>query len=93
MAQNLMLWSAEKTVGFVDMLTEEFGDKFGYVRWALTPSVLEHVGSRSSKLDGGEEARQGRSIAEKMWNFAFELNNADELRQEHDRATRQSSIM
>jgi hypothetical protein len=52
MAQNLTKWYSEKIVDFVDVLTE-FGDRFGHVRWALTPSVLQHVGSRSSKLDSG----------------------------------------
>jgi hypothetical protein len=85
MAQNMIRWYAEKKVGFVDVLTEEFGDAFGYVRWALTPSVLQHVGSRSSKTDGEQQA--GRSVAEKIWSFAFELNDAGILRREHDKAS------
>ena len=84
MAQRLKGWYAKRGIGFADALTEEFGDRFGHVRWAITPSVLQHVGSRSSKVEGGEE--RGMSIAAKMWSFAFEINDADNLRWEHDRA-------
>jgi hypothetical protein len=81
MAHNLMNWYAEKKFGFVNVLTEEFGDCFGHVRRALTPSVVQRVGSRSSKAEG--EKGEGKSIAEKVWSFAFELNNSNQLRREH----------
>lgn len=67
------------------MLTEEYANEKGELRWALTPSVLQHVGQKSTKGDDfGEAAKYGRSVAEKLWNFAFELNDAGILRREHE---------
>jgi N-Acetylglucosaminyltransferase-IV (GnT-IV) conserved region len=88
MAQNLIQWYEEKKVGFVDMLTEEYGDLTGYTRWALTPSVIQHIGRKSSKEDDyGPNSKHGRSVAETIWNFGFELNDAVALREEHDQVT------
>jgi hypothetical protein len=85
-AQNLINWYEQKKVGFVDMLTEEYGDVFGSVRWALTPSVIQHIGRKSSKEDDyGPNSKHGRSVAETIWNFGFELNDATTLRKEHDK--------
>jgi hypothetical protein len=84
-AQKLVEWYENKKVGFVDMLTEEYADKTGDTRWALTPSVLQHIGRKSSKGDDrGKDAKHGRTVAEKLWNFAFELNDAESLRKEHE---------
>jgi hypothetical protein len=84
--QDMIKWYEEKNVGFVDMLTEEYGDRYGDVRWALTPSVLQHVGKRSSKGDDyGGNSKYNRSVAEKIWNFAFEMNDASVLRKAHDK--------
>ena len=64
------------------MLTEEFANQHDEIRWAITPSVLQHVGSKSSK-EGFEHEPPKQSVAD-LWNFAFELNDADALRREHD---------
>jgi hypothetical protein len=46
-----MKWYEEQRIGFVDTLAEKLGDEkpneMG-VRWALTPSVVQHVGRKSS---------------------------------------------
>lgn len=84
MAQNMVEYYSHRRVGFVDMLTEQYGDESGYPRLALTPSVLQHVGGRTSKDDGSPENTKGqRSEAETIWNFGFENFDAEELRQEH----------
>ena len=48
---SLAKWYEEHRIGFVDTLAEELGDErpdeIG-VRWALTPSVVQHVGGKSS---------------------------------------------
>ena len=80
---NLVNWFEEKKLGFVDMLTEEYGNLFGDPRWAVTPSVIQHVGGKTSKEDAGVAGR-GRSEAETIWNFGFELNNAQQLRKDHE---------
>lgn len=98
MATELISHYNSKGIGFVDMLTEEYADHRGYDRYAIVPSVLQHVGSTSSKTDIDEETksnkdgRRERSIAEKMWSFEFETFDAANLRREHDQSLRQSRI-
>ena len=60
--------------GFVDQLIETWANNEGYVRWAVMPSLLQHIGVHSSKGDDmGDQAKWARSVAEKIWNFGFEL--------------------
>jgi hypothetical protein len=83
-AMTLVHWFEEKRYGFVDVLTEEYADKEGELRWAITPSVIQHVGRKSSKVDDyGKDSKFGMSVAEKIWNFGFERYKAGELREEH----------
>ncbi len=83
-AVDLINWYESKKVGFVDVLTEEMADKYQEIRWALTPSVVQHIGRKSSKGDDfGKASKYHMSVAEKLWNFAFELNDAESLREEH----------
>ena len=60
--------------GFVDQNLEQWaaeGD--GLARWAMVPSLLQHIGAHSSKGDDfGEKAEGGRSVAQKIWSFGFE---------------------
>ena len=56
--------------GFVDVITEILAGEKGYARWALTPSVFQHVGSTSSKKTG--PSKWGRNNAQNIWNFHFE---------------------
>ena len=80
-----------KHIGYVDMITEEYADANDEVRWAVTPSVVQHVGRHSSK--GGDQdtsvvkkhkSKSELTEVEKLWNFEFERNNAAALRAEHD---------
>lgn len=82
---DLIKWYKEKKIGYVDMLTEEYADRFGYSRWAVSPSVLQHIGGKTSKegTDGVGNGGLGRSQAETIWNFEFERYRADELREGH----------
>jgi hypothetical protein len=83
-ANDLIHWYESKRVGFVDMLTEEYADLKHENRLALTPSVLQHVGRRSSKGDDfGENSKYHMSVAEKLWNFRFEKNDPKALHEEH----------
>ncbi|PYH51495.1 uncharacterized protein BO96DRAFT_438933 [Aspergillus niger CBS 101883] len=80
---DLVSWYERNKVGYVDMLTERYADQNGEVRWALTPSVLQHVGSRSSKTNSLGKHRERLTISERIWNFRFEENDPGELRLEH----------
>jgi hypothetical protein len=84
-------WYDEQHIGFVDSLAERLAneqpEKAG-MRWALSPAVIQHVGSKSSKGDNWGSDKPGEmSEAEKLWNFAYELNDPFVLRAEHDRAS------
>jgi hypothetical protein len=84
-AKDLIAWYEQAHVGFVDMLTEEYADKHGELRLAMTPSVIQHVGRKSSKgNEFGENSKHQLSVAEKLWNFDFELFDEDALRKEHE---------
>jgi hypothetical protein len=52
--------------GFIDSLTEDFSNERGLARWAVVPSVFQHVGSVSSK---GE---RDSAVAVGIWNEEFE---------------------
>ncbi|GKZ59867.1 hypothetical protein AnigIFM49718_006186 [Aspergillus niger] len=80
---DLVSWYEMNKVGYVDMLTERYADQNGEVRWALTPSVLQHVGSRSSKTNSLGKHRERLTMSERIWNFRFEENDPGELRLEH----------
>lgn len=84
--QGLIDWYETKKIGFVDMLMEEYADQHGELRWALTPSVIQHIGRKSSKGDDfGSGSKYHMSVAEKLWNFEFEQYSAADLREEHSR--------
>ncbi|KAL9591574.1 MAG: hypothetical protein Q9179_007585 [Wetmoreana sp. 5 TL-2023] len=62
----------ERGLGFVDMILEEWANKENLTRFAVIPSVLQHVGRHSSKGDDFGIAEPW-SAAERIFNFAFEL--------------------
>ena len=67
--------------GLIDQLTEIYANEHGLSRWALTPSVFQHVGSKSSKSTFSSS--WGRNSAENIWNFSFEEFDAEELKDLH----------
>jgi hypothetical protein len=55
-----------ETKGLVDMQIEKIADVGGYIRWAVVPPILQHIGAMSSKGYGFDDnARQ-------TWSFRFE---------------------
>ena len=54
---------------YVDMLLERWADQEDLKRWAIYPSLLQHIGGHSSKGYGFDEH------AATTWNFAFERNS------------------
>ncbi|KAL8662819.1 MAG: hypothetical protein Q9202_004421 [Teloschistes flavicans] len=74
----------EKELGFVDMIIEEWANEEDLKRFAVIPSVLQHIGSHSSKGDDFGPT-QPMSVAETIFNFGFER-----YEQEGDRVTHPS---
>ncbi len=62
----------EKESGFVDMILEEWANEEKLTRFAVVPSLLQHIGGHSSKGDDFSPA-QPMSVAETIFNFGFEL--------------------
>lgn len=50
----------------VDMMVEKIADDEGWTRWAVVPSLLQHIGATSSKGYGFDDS------AKTLWNFRFE---------------------
>lgn len=82
----------QRRIGFIDELADQLAwdhpEKTGR-RWAMVPSVLQHVGGKSSKGDNWGSDKPGEmSAAERIWNFAFEASNPRKLAKEHEHAYR-----
>ena len=61
--------------GYIDMLMEAVAETDKLGRWAIFPSLLQHIGGQSSK---GDEVADSR--AKMIWNFGFEMYKAATLR-------------
>jgi hypothetical protein len=84
-AHDLITWYKQVHVGFVDMLTEQYADEHEELRLAITPSVIQHIGTKSSKGDdSGKDSKHQLSVTQKLWNFGFELFDSNVLRAEHE---------
>ncbi|CAG8096656.1 unnamed protein product [Penicillium nalgiovense] len=88
---ELVTLYTSKRIGYVDMLTEEYANARNEIRWAVTPSLVQHVGRKSSKGAGNDipshvkiKSKADLTVVEKLWNFEFEMNDAEALRAEHD---------
>jgi len=82
----LLDYFRKKRTGLRDVLIEMYADRNGLTRWALTPSVFQHIGSRSSKWKGnGSDVvdEYGLIATERIWNYHFEAWDAERLRNEH----------
>ena len=55
-----------ETKGLVDMQIEKIADAAGYVRWAIVPPLLQHIGGTSSKGYGFDDN------AQQTWSFRYE---------------------
>ncbi|KAJ5972752.1 uncharacterized protein N7479_002670 [Penicillium vulpinum] len=82
-----------KHIGYVDVITEEYANARNEIRWAVTPSIVQHVGRKSSKGGDGDILSPGKvkskselTVAERLWNFGFEMQDAEVLRAEHEAA-------
>jgi hypothetical protein len=78
-ALELISYFKDRRTGFMDVLTEEYAEQRDELRFAVTPSVVQHVGRESSKCND-----EGPIIKEGIWNFRFEHYEWEELRREHE---------
>ena len=62
----------ERVVDYIDMMMEAVAGRWGLDRWAVSPSLLQHIGGTSSKGDNYADER-----ARMIWSFAFERWPAD----------------
>lgn len=77
---DVVEWYESMEKGDADTLLEEYADAHDEVRWALTPSLFQHVGVVSTKLKDNGERRNAKSI----WNPFFELNDPVALQLGHE---------
>lgn len=88
-ARELVTYFKERHLGYMDVLTEDFANERGELRYAITPSLVQHVGRKSSKGDDyGPMSKWGMSVAEKIWSFTFERFDEARLKSEHDEVKR-----
>jgi hypothetical protein len=82
----LLDYFKKKKNGLRDELIEMYADDNGLTRWALTPSVFQHIDSRSSKWQGNgtdDIGENGLIATERIRNFHFVAWDASQLRNEH----------
>lgn len=73
MAPKMINRLAQKRTGFVDSLIDEFADENGLAKLVVIPSLLQHVGAKTSKEDDTSNQADSRdTVAETIWNFGFE---------------------
>lgn len=60
----------------VDSAIEAWADREGLQRWALVPSVMQHIGGKTYKKTEKENPRDKFEVsgARGLWNFRFELH-------------------
>jgi hypothetical protein len=82
-ALELVSYLKDRRTKFVDALTEEFAEKRDELRFAIMPSMVQHVGRESSR-----RTDQGPTIKQGIWNFRLECYEWEDLRREHEGNTR-----
>lgn len=79
--------------GPADVAVETWAIEEDFERWALTPSVIQHIGRKTMKQVYGEpdkpSERYSIGAARGLWNFQFELHDSEALRFEHMKVTGQ----
>lgn len=84
---DVVHWYEGRKKGYADTLLEKYADENDEIRWAVTPSLFQHVGASSSKFDKMGNRRKAKSI----WNFPFEWYDPIALRAEHEEAVNGSA--
>ncbi|KAH7410165.1 hypothetical protein DE146DRAFT_340939 [Phaeosphaeria sp. MPI-PUGE-AT-0046c] len=88
-AQDLVTYFKERHVGYTDVLLEDFANERDELRFAITPSVVQHLGRKIEKSgDAASEEKVGKNMVEKIWSFAFEKFDVKALNEEHEKVKR-----
>jgi hypothetical protein len=80
---DLIAYYESRGSGLIDQMTEIYADEKALHRYALVPSVLQHIGAISSKGDDTDGGRITKFVAAHRWNFDFELFDPQRLEREH----------
>ncbi|KAJ5214923.1 hypothetical protein N7468_010602 [Penicillium chermesinum] len=81
-----------KEEGYVDSITEAYANEHDELRWALIPSVMQHVGRQSTKSTSDTvgppryKTKAEMKGPERLWNFAFETIDPAAMSAEHEYA-------
>lgn len=87
-AEDLIKWyDMAPRIGLRDSLIELYADRNHEERWALTPSVIQHIGRTTSKVEGGGTSKKEIPITQKLWSFPFEMFDWQMLRLRHATGT------
>lgn len=81
-ALELVDYFKERRLGYVDVLTEDFANERGELRYAVTPSLVQHVGRNGDNDRHG--TKSALSLPQKIWSFSFERFNEVVLKKEHE---------
>lgn len=88
-AGELVEYFKDRHLGYVDVLTEDFAEERNELRYAITPSLVQHVGRTSNEGDKyGPISKWDMAMVEKVWSFAFEKFDWRALRREHNEVAR-----
>jgi len=79
MASKIISRLAQKRVGFVDEMIEEFAKDTDLNKLVVIPSLLQHIGTKTSKEDDFVNTKTRNTVSEKIWNFGFEMYEANTL--------------
>ncbi|KAH9861343.1 hypothetical protein J1614_011089 [Plenodomus biglobosus] len=84
-AIELISYFKDRHIGYVDVLIEDFANERGELRYAITPSLVQHIGRQQGKGDAsGPMSKWGMGVGERIWSFGFEGLNRALLRREHE---------
>ncbi|KAF2823099.1 integral membrane protein-like protein [Ophiobolus disseminans] len=75
--RKLIAYLKDRQTGHLDVDLEDHANEYNELRFAITPSVVQHVGRKDSK-----------GVGEKVWSFAFERFSEKRLRKEHEKVAR-----
>ncbi|KAF1826670.1 uncharacterized protein K489DRAFT_312352 [Dissoconium aciculare CBS 342.82] len=87
---DLIKYYESRGSGLIDQMTEIYANERGLHRYALVPSVFQHIGGVSSKGDDTDGGKSMKYSAAHRWNFDFELFDPLELEREHAAALKGS---
>ncbi|KAI1343290.1 hypothetical protein F5Y15DRAFT_229894 [Xylariaceae sp. FL0016] len=76
-----MYRDTQDTHAAVDTFLEDWAERRDELRWAVTPVLIQHVGGKSTHGAGDQEL--GRLTDDMPFDYPFELNDPDQLSQEH----------